>query len=762
MARVNEIAFTEIKGTATIKATCRKESDDIRDDVGDLLDGNVEGIGKYPIGRKITLKAPAIEGYYFYGWKEKYDYQICCVNPEMDIQVTDDIDYVAIYEEMPTGIVDSNMTLIPEGAWGFGNKIVYTSDGGKLTVNFTVSENDTKYLSFESENGYATTELSLYVDGEFYGTYGKYEENGEKGIIPFSGGNHTVTWVVTNVDNVLYLRNISLIDEDALKDEKFSVTVENKSSNGSVQAIDSTGASTNPTQTGGVEYNYGEEVTLKAVLAEGEHFLGWIAPDGTFITDSEVKVTIKKDMVYKAYFTSDSNTAAYSNAVTADSKYSIQFKPSAWFASESYSDDITYIKTNSGSYLSNTPLSAVVTVPDGEENMLSFDYYTVFNNYYEGNQVEGYFIVFVNGKQQLKIPYNNSQEGSTYNVPLTAGTNTVEWNFIETKRPESESWTVGISNIDIKNAEYYTINATANNDSYGTAMGTGKYVYDQSATLKAVPNKGYLFKEWQLDGKTVSKDAEYTFLVTEDARYTAIFEADPDYKEDENKDDSGKDNGNKGDSGQGESQKDDDKNNHTHKAGEWIVTKEATAKTTGLKVKKCTVCGEEMEKEVLPKYKVSFNVKGTVPLQVKKSTTAIKVKLMEGDKIKSYKSSNTKIATVSKKGKIKAKKTGTVKITVTTKKGAKATIKIKVQKKPVKTKKITVDKKKLTLKKGKSYTLTVTKSPVTTLEKVSFKTSNKKVATVNKKGKIVAKKKGKATITVKCGTKKKTVKVTVK
>lgn len=60
----------------------------------------------------------------------------------------------------------------------------------------------------------------------------------------------------------------------------------------------------------------------------------------------------------------------------------------------------------------------------------------------------------------------------------------------------------------------------------------------------------------------------------------------------------------------------------------------------------------------------SFNVKGTVPLQVKKSTKAIKVNLMEGDKVKSYKSSNTKVATVNKKGKIVAKKKGTATITV--------------------------------------------------------------------------------------------------
>jgi len=51
-------------------------------------------------------------------------------------------------------------------------------------------------------------------------------------------------------------------------------------------------------------------------------------------------------------------------------------------------------------------------------------------------------------------------------------------------------------------------------------------------------------------------------------------------------------------------------------------------------------------------------------------------------------------------------------------------------------------------------------SPLTSVEKVTYKTSNKKVATVSSRGVITAKKKGTAKITVKSG--KKTYTVTVK
>lgn len=71
--------------------------------------------------------------------------------------------------------------------------------------------------------------------------------------------------------------------------------------------------------------------------------------------------------------------------------------------------------------------------------------------------------------------------------------------------------------------------------------------------------------------------------------------------------------------------------------------------------------------------------------------------------------------------------------------------------------------KQLTLKKGKSFTLKTKVSVSGKASKaVTFKTSNKKVATVNAKGKIVAKKNGKAVITViSKANKKKTVKIKV-
>ena len=77
-------------------------------------------------------------------------------------------------------------------------------------------------------------------------------------------------------------------------------------------------------------------------------------------------------------------------------------------------------------------------------------------------------------------------------------------------------------------------------------------------------------------------------------------------------------------------------------------------------------------------------------------------------------------------------------------------------------KKVTLNKSKLTLSKGKTATLKATVSPADATATVTFTSSKKSVATVSAKGKVTAKKKGTTTITAKCGTKKATCKVTVK
>lgn len=133
-----------------------------------------------------------------------------------------------------------------------------------------------------------------------------------------------------------------------------------------------------------------------------------------------------------------------------------------------------------------------------------------------------------------------------------------------------------------------------------------------------------------------------------------------------------------------------------------------------------------------------------------KLTTTVKVKPnKKANKKVTYKSANTKIATVTKKGVVKGKKLGTTKITVTSVKNAKKkkTIKITVTK-PVT--KVTLNQKKLSLSPNGSAKLKATvKAPKKAYTGLSWTSSNKKVATVTKKGLVKAVSEGTAKITVK-------------
>ena len=67
-----------------------------------------------------------------------------------------------------------------------------------------------------------------------------------------------------------------------------------------------------------------------------------------------------------------------------------------------------------------------------------------------------------------------------------------------------------------------------------------------------------------------------------------------------------------------------------------------------------------------------------------------------------------------------------------------------------------------TLKKGKSFTLKPVLAPAGVTAKLTYTTSNRKVAVVTSKGKVTAKGKGSAVITVKTGKLIKKCRVTVK
>ncbi len=187
-----------------------------------------------------------------------------------------------------------------------------------------------------------------------------------------------------------------------------------------------------------------------------------------------------------------------------------------------------------------------------------------------------------------------------------------------------------------------------------------------------------------------------------------------------------------------------------------------TYSRTGSQTYVCNICGQ-VEEETIPIKKGTITLSAST-ISVKPGKTAIisVSDLKDGDYLAISKTSKSSVASIygsSGKYIVNANKAGTATMTFTTVSGAVATCTVKVE---VKTTKLTLSKSKLTIKKGNSYTLKTTLKPTTSTQKVSYSSSNRKVATVSLSGRIVAKRKGKTTITVRSGTKTKTCVVTVK
>lgn len=127
-----------------------------------------------------------------------------------------------------------------------------------------------------------------------------------------------------------------------------------------------------------------------------------------------------------------------------------------------------------------------------------------------------------------------------------------------------------------------------------------------------------------------------------------------------------------------------------------------------------------------------------------------------------WKSSNSKVAKVDSKGNVTTVSKGTCIITAisTVDSKVKATCKVTVVQKVVSVK---LSAKSKTIKKCKSFTLKATVLPTNAnMKAVTFTSTNKKVATVNSKGKVTAKKVGKTTIIVTTKDSKKQAKCTLK
>lgn len=177
------------------------------------------------------------------------------------------------------------------------------------------------------------------------------------------------------------------------------------------------------------------------------------------------------------------------------------------------------------------------------------------------------------------------------------------------------------------------------------------------------------------------------------------------------------------------------------------------ASVNGIKTN-CTITVRAKEVKPVPSPAASLKLSSNKITLYTKGAKTVKLKatVTGSSKTVTWKSSNTKVATV-KNGKVTIKrKTGSARITATAN-GITKTCKITVKKPSLK-----LAKYSKTLKKGKTFRISAKAQPS---GKIKYISDNKKVAAVTSKGLVKAKKKGIAHITVSCNGVKKTFKVKV-
>lgn len=216
-----------------------------------------------------------------------------------------------------------------------------------------------------------------------------------------------------------------------------------------------------------------------------------------------------------------------------------------------------------------------------------------------------------------------------------------------------------------------------------------------------------------------------------------------------------------------------EKKNETIPAGHsfsaWKTTTGATVFAVAVQTRTCSGCGKKETRKTGKKLTPTMKVNVTaLPLKTGQRTNVLKVTgLAKGDSVATWKSSNTNVIKVAGRTNgtctiAAGKRTGRATITITLKSGLKKNIAVTVQRAAVRTTKLSGIARTLNLKRRQTMTLKPVVTPLTSLQRVIYASSNRNVAVVNSRGKITAMRRGTAVITVRSGNRTVRCKVTVR
>lgn len=499
--------------------------------------GTTEGGGSFLWNEQCTIVAYPEPNYYFVNWT--LNGVEVSTDATYTFNVTEAGDYVANFE---LGDFEVNVEINGEV------ETYYINAGENLTISATAEEgyhfifwtNNGAYLA--SENPYtfpvmgdmyivANFALNLYyvhVDVEPNATYGYVE-----GYIPggyYLHGHQCILHAVANPGySFSYWTKDGVVvsyDEDyrfVVTDETFMVA------HFSPETYFIT-ATTNPYGAGNISgtgtFSYGQTCTLVATTNSGYTFLNWTKDGEVVATTASYSFTVEESAQYVANFSQNTYTITVA-ANPAEAAYVfIQNGQNGEFA---YGESCTLrvATPNPGYHFINWTLNGTVVSTDP-----TYTFTVTGNaNFVANFDVETYVITAaatpsIGGTVSGAGEFNYG-ESCTLTATPRNGYEFLRW----TKNGAVVSTNASFTFTVHENAHYVaqftsrTVHIAASlsiREEGGVIIGAGDYAEGETVTMNIIPSEGYIFVEWQEDGKQLTTEPEFSFVAEYDRTFVAV------------------------------------------------------------------------------------------------------------------------------------------------------------------------------------------------------------------------------------------------
>lgn len=327
-------------------------------------------------------------------------------------------------------------------------------------------------------------------------------------------------------------------------------------------------ASVEPAGTGSVAgtgiYLENDEVTLTALPVDTCFFVGWEYNGQIVSTQPQYTFTVTGNMHFVAHFhqqnCSITTSANPSNGGTVNGSGTYLYGSTATLTATA-NEDYAFVKwTENGETVSYDPIYSFEVSSDRElvANFRHFgNHWTPIGGTQYNMTISG--IILINGVEQtvttlevgafcgdecrgsMTAEYfpptqqyvvsltvaSNQQSGETITFRLYDQVEGQELDLICTNNITFESNAIigGVGDwYQFAFSDEVSVTATVNPEGAGTVTGTGSFMPGTTATLTATANSGYSFREWTVNGETVSTDNPYTFTVTGATNFVAQFD----------------------------------------------------------------------------------------------------------------------------------------------------------------------------------------------------------------------------------------------